>query len=88
VQLSFIYISIYRSTSIANSSALVYQGASNKGLIAYTDSDYAADLVKCQSMTCYLLKLANGIISWQSRVQKTIVLSATEAKYMALSDCS
>ena len=26
--------------------ALVYKGASNKGLIAYTDSDYAADLVK------------------------------------------
>jgi hypothetical protein len=36
----------------------------------------------------YLLKLADGIISWQSRVQKTIVLSATEAEYMALSDCS
>jgi len=26
---------------------LVYKGASNKGLIAYTDSDYATDPVKC-----------------------------------------
>jgi len=68
--------------------ALVYKGASNKGLIAYTDSDYAADPVKCQSTTGYHLKLANGIISWQSRAQKTIALSATEAEYMALSDCS
>ena len=68
--------------------ALVYQGASNKGLIAYTDSDYAADPVKRRSTTGYLLKLANGIISWQSRAQKTIALSATEAEYMALSDCS
>jgi len=39
-------------------------------------------------MTGYLLKLANGIISWQSRAQKIIALSATEAEYMALSDCS
>jgi hypothetical protein len=67
---------------------LVYKGASNKGLIAYTDSDYAADLVKQRSTTGYHLKLADGIISWQSRAQKTIALSATEAEYMALSNCS
>jgi hypothetical protein len=67
---------------------LVYKGASNKGLIAYTDSDYATDLVKHRSTTGYHLKLADGIISWQSRAQKAIVLSATEAEYMALSDCS
>jgi hypothetical protein len=68
--------------------ALVYKGASNKGLITHTDSDYTADLVKHQSMTGYPIKLANGIISWQSRAQNTIALSATEAEYMALSDCS
>ena len=68
--------------------ALVFDGASNKGLIAYTDSDYAADLIKRRSTTGYHFKLANGIISWQSRAQKTIALSATEAEYMALSDCS
>jgi len=67
---------------------LVCKDTSNKGLIAYTDSDYAADLVKRRSTTGYHLKLANGIISWQSRAQKTIALSATEAEYMALSDCS
>ena len=68
--------------------ALVFNGASNKGLIAYTDSDYAADPVKRRSTTGYFFKLANGIITWQSRAQKTIALSATEAEYMALSDCS
>jgi hypothetical protein len=68
--------------------ALVFDGASNKGLIAYTDSDYAADPIKRRSTTGFLFKLANGIISWQSRAQKTIALSATEAEYMALSDCS
>jgi len=68
--------------------ALVYNGATNKGLIAYTDSDYAADPIKRRSTTGFLFKLAAGIISWQSRAQKTIALSATEAEYMALSDCS
>jgi hypothetical protein len=68
--------------------ALVYDGPSNRGLIAYTDSDWAADPIKRRSITGYFFKLANGIICWQSRSQKTVALSSTEAEYMALSDCS
>jgi len=67
---------------------LVYEGWSNKGLIAYTDSDWAADPIKRQSVTGFFFKLANGIISWQSHSQKTVALLSTEAEYMALSDCS
>ena len=67
---------------------LVYEGRSNKGLIAYTDSDWASDPIKRRSVTGFFFKLANGIISWQSRSQKTVALSSTEAEYMALSDCS
>ena len=68
--------------------ALVYDGPLNKGLIAYTDSDWAADPNKRRSITGYFFKLANGIICWQSRSQKTVALSSTGAEYMALSDCS
>ena len=68
--------------------ALVYDGPSNKGLLAYTDSDWASDPIKRRSVTGYFFKLADGIISWQSRSQKTVALSSTEAEYMALSDCS
>jgi len=32
--------------------------------------------------------LAQGITSWLSRKQKSVAFSSTEAKYMALSDCS
>ena len=32
--------------------------------------------------------LANGIFAWQTRAQKTVAHSSTEAEYMALSDCS
>jgi len=35
-----------------------------------------------------MVKLANGIFSWNSRAQKTVALSSTEAEYMSLSDTS
>jgi hypothetical protein len=55
--------------------------------MAYTDSDWAADKIRHQSITGYFFKLADGIISWCSHAQKTVVLSSTEVEYMALSDC-
>jgi hypothetical protein len=68
--------------------AMVFDGSSDAGLIAFTDSDWAADVIKRRSITGYFFKLANGIFSWQSRAQKTVALSSTEAEYMALSDTS
>ena len=68
--------------------ALVFDGSSGEGVIGYTDSDWAANPIKCRSITGYFFKLANGIFSWQSRAQKTVALSSTEAEYMAMSDCS
>lgn len=68
--------------------SLVYKSASGKGLTACTDSDWASDPNTRCSQTGFFLKLASGIFSWQSRAQKTVALSSTEAEYMALSDCS
>ena len=68
--------------------ALVYDGGSQKGLLAYSDSDWAADKSNRRSVTGYFFKVANGIFSWRSQAQKTVALSSTEAEYMALSDCS
>jgi hypothetical protein len=67
---------------------LIYDGTSQKGLMAYTDSDWAADQLRRRSITGYFFKLANGIFCWRSHAQKTVALSSTEAEYMALSDCS
>jgi hypothetical protein len=67
---------------------LVYDGASNKGLLAYCDSDYAGCTDTRRSITGFIVKLTNGIVSWQSHAQKTVALSSTEAEYMSLSDCS
>ena len=66
--------------------ALVYNGPGDEGLMAYADSDWASDPTTRKSTTGYMAKLAGGIFSWNSRTQKTVALSSTEAEYMSLSD--
>jgi len=68
--------------------SMVLNGSDAKGLIGYSDLDHAADPMKRQSVTGYIIKLADVVVSWTSHAQKTIATSSTEAKYMALSDCS
>ena len=68
--------------------ALVYDGKSDGGLLAYADSDWASDPITRKSTTGYLVKLANGVFCWNSRAQKSIASSSTEAEYMSLSDTS
>jgi len=67
---------------------LVYNGLSNELLVAYSDSDWGQDHEHCKSTTGYFTMLAQGITFWLSHKQKSVALSSTEAKYMALSDCS
>jgi len=66
---------------------MVFDGNTNEGLIAHSDSDWAVDINNCRSITGYFFKLAGLSVSWLSRAQKTIALSSTEAEYMAISDC-
>ena len=67
---------------------IVYNGKVAEGLMTFTDSDWAADETKRRSTTGYFAVLASRSVCWQSRLQKTVVLSSTEAEYMALSDTS
>jgi hypothetical protein len=67
---------------------LEFNGDSNQAVVAYSDSDWACDPHDRKSVTGNFCTLAQGPVSWLSRKQKTIALSSTEAKYMALSDCS
>jgi hypothetical protein len=68
--------------------SLVFKHAPEKGLAAYTDSDWASDPITRRSVTGYFFQLAGGPITWKSRAQTTVAHSSTEAEYMALSDCS
>lgn len=51
----------------------------------YTDSDYAGDKEEYKSTTGYIFYLANGPISYTSKIQPITVQSTTEAEYIALS---
>jgi len=66
---------------------MVFDGKTNEGLIVHSDSDWAADVNNCRSVTGYFFKLAGSLVSWLSRAQKTVALSSTKAEYMAISDC-
>ena len=61
-------------------------GASNPILKGYTDSDIAGDLDNRKSTTGYLFTFSGGAISWQSKLQKCVALSTTEAEYIAATE--
>ncbi|GAA0184814.1 transmembrane signal receptor [Lithospermum erythrorhizon] len=56
-------------------------------LVAYTDSDLRGDAGSIKSTFGYLFTYAGGAISWQSKLQKCIALSTTEAEYIVVTEC-
>lgn len=59
---------------------------SNLDVTAYADADWGSNHVDRKSYTGYVFKIGESIVSWESRKQKTVALSSTEAEYIALSD--
>jgi Reverse transcriptase (RNA-dependent DNA polymerase) len=53
-------------------------------LKGYTDSDYGGDKVEYKSTSGYIFKLANGPISYSSKLQSITAQSSTEAEYIAI----
>ena len=61
-------------------------GKTEKGLIGYVDSDYAADLDKRRSLTAYVFTLGSCAVSWKATLQPVFALPTTEAEYMAIAE--
>ncbi|KAJ7009759.1 Retrovirus-related Pol polyprotein from transposon TNT 1-94 [Populus alba x Populus x berolinensis] len=56
--------------------------ANNKPVLdGYTDADMAGDVDSRKSTSGYLMKFAEGAVSWQSRLKKCVALSTTKAEY-------
>ena len=53
-------------------------------LIGYLDADYIRDINTAKSTSGYIFFIANGPISWKSKLQTIIAQSTTEAEYMAI----
>ena len=80
------YTYIVRYLGSTKNLALQFNGANHNRFLGYMDSDWAAHPGDWKSITGYVLFLTNSPVSWLTRRQKTVALSSTEAKYMAMSD--
>lgn len=68
--------------------ALLFGKNDCEELIGFTDSDWAADTDDRRSTTGYCYTFTGGCVAWQTRKQRTVALSSTEAEYMALTECA
>ena len=64
---------------------LFYPFESSKFLEVYADASYANDPYTRKSTSGYIIRFGNAAISWNSKQQRSVALSTTEAEYMAMS---
>lgn len=63
---------------------IVYKRDGNSSLLGYADADHCDDEDDRKSISGYVFKLGDAIISWSSKKQQTVSLSTTESEYVAL----
>lgn len=61
-------------------------GKSKPVLEAFSDADFAGDKTSSKSTSGTLIRIASGPIVWKSRLQRAVVLSTTEAEYLAATE--
>jgi hypothetical protein len=66
--------------------SLCFHKSRNWFLNAFTDADWANDVTDRKSYTGYVIRLGNDTVNWESRKQRCVALSSTEAEYLAISD--
>ena len=63
---------------------IIFDGSSDEVCI-YVYSYFAGDLEKRISTSCYFFTLADGPISWMSKIQEVVALSTAKAEYVSTS---
>ncbi|SCV69312.1 BQ2448_2332 [Microbotryum intermedium] len=58
------------------------------GYVGYLDSDWGSCINTSRSTMGHVFKLADGPISWSSRIQSRVATSSTEAEYIGLTHAS
>ena len=61
-------------------------GSGKPMLDGYTDSDMAGDVDSRKSISGFMMTFARGAVSWQSKLQKCVALSTTEAEYIDITE--
>jgi len=67
---------------------LFFEADSNNKFYTYADANWRRNVDTRRSISGILHKLGNSSISWSSRMQPTVSLSSTEAKYRVLIDAA
>ena len=55
-------------------------------LVGYSDLDMAGDIDSKKSTSGYLINFAGGVVAWQSRLQRCVALSTTEAEIIVITE--
>ena len=53
-------------------------------IICFSDSNYVGDPVSRRSISCIILHVLGALVSWQSKLQKSVSLSSSEVEFIAL----
>ena len=61
-------------------------GSGKLVLVGYTYSDMARDVDNRRFTSGYWMTFSGGVVSWQSKLQKCVALSITEAKYIVAAE--
>ncbi|XP_056860138.1 secreted RxLR effector protein 161-like [Raphanus sativus] len=77
---------IFRYLKGTSDVGFVYGDKDPRLFIEYSDSDYVGDVDSMRSMTGYIFTLGGSVVSWKATLQLTVILSTTEAEYMALKE--
>src|SRR5208337_1557193 len=67
---------------------LTYHPSNNPSLAIYSDALYASSLNDRRSFTGITLFYSDNLISWASQKQQVVVLSSTEAEYIAVASAA
>lgn len=66
--------------------SLCFNRTGNLNITAFADADWANNLLDRKSYSGYVIRMGANTINWESRKQKCVALSSTEAEYLAISD--
>ncbi|XP_020249462.1 uncharacterized protein LOC109826854 [Asparagus officinalis] len=67
------------------SRALLFSSTSKLQRRAFSDSDWADDIIDCRSINGFCVFLGDTIISWRAKKQHVVSKSSTEVEYRAMS---
>ena len=80
---------IFRYLKGTSELGILYKhGLNSDRLIAYSDADYAGDIVTRRSTSGFVCMFMGGPVSWSSQRQRSVALSTTESEYIAASEAA